>query len=180
MLSALLWGLCAGQPSTSVDSADPVIAVKGGELRGSLAGSGGAVFKGIPFARPPVGALRWREPAPAKPWTGIRDATAFGSPCVQGGAQGIGGSGDCLYLNVWTPEWPAKSRRPVMIWFHGGGELLQEYGPTLRRLETPTAGTCQCGPSSIRRSARISTSPMQAPWQRKDCGGRSAIFIPKS
>jgi para-nitrobenzyl esterase len=77
------------------------------------------VFKGIPFAQPPVGVLRWREPMPLKAWTGTRDAGAFSPPCMQSGAS----SEDCLYLNVWTPEWPAKSRKAVMVWFHGGGNF---------------------------------------------------------
>ena len=82
--------------------------------------SHGAVFKGIPFAAPPVGDLRWREPMPVKPWQGVRDATMFSSHCVQSGADV---SEDCLYLNVWTPEWPSKSRKPVMLWIHGGGNF---------------------------------------------------------
>jgi para-nitrobenzyl esterase len=90
----------------------PATVVTGGEIKGTILGAGGAVFKSIPFAAPPVGDLRWREPSPVKPWIGIRDATAFGSRCMQNGKEV---SEDCLYLNVWTPEWPAKSRRPVML-----------------------------------------------------------------
>ena len=57
---------------------------------------------------------------PVKPWTGVHDADAFPAPCAQGSA---GSSEDCLYLNVWTAEWPAKSREAVMVWFHGGGNF---------------------------------------------------------
>jgi para-nitrobenzyl esterase len=106
-------------------AADPVVAVTGGQIRGRLIPAGGAVFKGIPFAQPPVGDLRWREPAPVKKWAGIRDAGAFGAACIQLVAawnkqEAQGDREDCLYLNVWTPEWPTKSVRPVMVWLYGG------------------------------------------------------------
>ena len=97
-----------------------VVSVSGGKIRGAVLKDGGAVFKGIPFATPPVGDLRWREPAPAKQWTGIREATNFGARCMQAGT---GVSEDCLYLNIWTSEWPSRSRKPVMLWIHGGGNF---------------------------------------------------------
>ena len=111
--------ICAATAAYSADSG-PEVSVSGGKIRGSLASYGGAVFKGIPFAQPPTGELRWREPMPVKTWADVRDTTAFGSPCMQGGGNS---SEDCLYLNVWTPEWPAKSRKAVMVWFHGGGNF---------------------------------------------------------
>src|SRR5215469_3183500 len=70
--------ICAAAADTA-----PVVPVTGGQIRGSLLEKGGAVFKGIPFAQPPVGPLRWRESLLVKPWTGVRDATAFGPPCAQ-------------------------------------------------------------------------------------------------
>src|SRR5258708_25146278 len=83
------------------------VAVTGGQIQGAMLDKGGAVFKGIPYAQPPVGALRWREPVPVKPWTGLRDATAFGAICAQRprlipNAAEISKE-DCLFLNVWTP-----------------------------------------------------------------------------
>jgi len=101
----------------------PTVSLTGGQIHGSAVEKGGAVFKGIPFAEAPVGDFRWREPASVKAWTGVRDATAFGSPCAQnaGGRMQANSNEDCLYLNVWTPHWPARTRKPVMVWFHGGG-----------------------------------------------------------
>ena len=67
--------------------------------------------------------LRWREPLAAKPWTGVRDATAYGPACVQSGNLGAISSEDCLQLNVWTPKWPMHAPVPVMVWIHGGGNF---------------------------------------------------------
>jgi len=108
--------------------APPNAAVGGGLIRGTLLQQNGAVFKGIPFAQAPTGDLRWRPPTAVKPWTGVRDATEFGPPCAQNSGGHILESSreDCLYLNVWTPDWPVGSARPVMFWIHGGGN----YGGT--------------------------------------------------
>ena len=94
-------GLVSGVPSTSADV---------------------RVFKGIPFAAPPVGAQRWKAPQPAAKWDGVRQGDQFGPRCMQGG----GGQGaqamseDCLYLNVWTAAASASEKRPVMVWSYGG------------------------------------------------------------
>ena len=98
----------------------PQAAVSGGEIRGTLLSGGGASFLGVPFARPPVGPLRWREPMPVVPWTGVREATAYGSACAQMGRGGPSGSEDCLSLNLWTPAWPPTRSLPVMLWLYGG------------------------------------------------------------
>lgn len=102
------------------------VSVTGGQVRGATLEKGGAVFKGIPYAQPPVDDLRWREPMPVKSWKGVRDATAFGAICAQKPNTIVPNAAeiskeDCLFLNVWTPEWPSKSRKPVMVWIPGGG-----------------------------------------------------------
>lgn len=118
--------LAASVPASAADSG-PVVAVTGGRIRGAALLKSGAVFKGIPFAAPPVGDLRWREPMPVKPWSGVRDATNFGAPCAQNpyfirNAEEVSRE-DCLFLNIWSPEWPSKSRKPVMVWIPGGGNF---------------------------------------------------------
>ena len=85
------------------------------------------IYKGIPFAAPPVGRMRWREPQPAANWKGVRKATEFGARCMQGHVFGDmvfrdnGPSEDCLYLNVWSPAQSPKAHLPVMVWIYGGG-----------------------------------------------------------
>ena len=103
-----------------------------GRVRGATE-EGVHVFRGIPFAKPPVGDLRWRAPVPPDPWAGTREALAFGPCAVQSTVPGDRGeligiathevSEDCLYLNIWTPN-PDDARRPVMVWIHGGGNTL--------------------------------------------------------
>lgn len=106
----------------------PIVRVDGGDVQG-VAADGVESFRGIPFAAPPVGELRWRPPQKAAPWTGVREASDFGADCMQGrfGPPPSAGapparvpSEDCLYLNVWRPA-AATARLPVMVWIHGGG-----------------------------------------------------------
>jgi len=89
--------------------------------------NGVTVFKGIPFAAPPVDALRWKAPQPVTAWTNVRSALEFGPRCMQGNIYGDmifrdkGPSEDCLYLNVWTPAASPDAHLPVMVWVYGGG-----------------------------------------------------------
>ncbi|HWI59420.1 MAG TPA: carboxylesterase family protein [Bacillota bacterium] len=98
-----------------------------GTLEGTLEASGVRAFKGIPFAQPPVGQLRWQPPQPPKSWEGVRKASKFGPRAMQRplfgdmGFRSDGMSEDCLYLNVWTPAKSAKDRLPVLVYFYGGG-----------------------------------------------------------
>ncbi|MXZ70322.1 MAG: carboxylesterase family protein [Acidobacteria bacterium] len=103
-------------------SANAPISVTGGDVQGAATAANPDViaFKGIPFAAPPVGDLRWRPPAPVVSWTGVRDATATGPICVQNGGQDVTQDEDCLFLNVWAPR-ETTELRPVLFWIHGGG-----------------------------------------------------------
>ena len=103
------------------------VATEGGMVEGTVE-NGVTVYKGIPFAAPPVGDLRWKAPQPVRPWSGVKRTTAFAPACMQNGAANprIGApaievSEDCLYLNIWTPANSAQDKLPVLVWIYGGG-----------------------------------------------------------
>lgn len=103
----------------------PVVATDHGEVRGQ-ADALVTSYKGIPYAKPPTGGLRWKAPQPAAKWNGVRDATAFGGSCTQGSGWDPGYdkptlNEDCLYLNVYRPSRSTKKNLPVFVWNHGGG-----------------------------------------------------------
>jgi para-nitrobenzyl esterase len=120
VLVALLGAPLTAQ-SEAREASPPRLTIAAGKLEGFFdASAPGAIFKGIPFAQPPVGKLRWHEPVTVGGWSGVRQATAFAPACVQNGREGPSGAEDCLYLNIWTPKWPTLASHPVMLWLFGG------------------------------------------------------------
>jgi para-nitrobenzyl esterase len=119
---ALIVFIAVAAPSGARAQARLRVATDAGEIEGLWQG-GLRVFKGIPYAAPPVGDLRWRAPQAPPGWTGVRQAYAFGPACPQASSKDIvlaDMSEDCLTLNVWSPARSTGARLPVMVWVHGG------------------------------------------------------------
>src|SRR5471030_3210116 len=130
--AALLAGLLALIAGGPVASAQQLrheqVRTASGLVEGVISADGKVrTFKGIPFAAPPVGPLRWKPPAPAAAWTCVRNAAEYGPRCMQKPIfadmifHDTGPSEDCLYLNLWMPAAPTQSRLPVMVWIYGAG-----------------------------------------------------------
>ena len=121
------WLVLALLTLASSAAAQNTVQTAGGTVEGTTPAKGIRLFRGVPFAAPPVDELRWRAPQPVKPWTGVRTAKQFGPRCMQHAAFGdmgfrsSGVSEDCLYLHVWTPANSANEKLPVLVYFYGGG-----------------------------------------------------------
>lgn len=131
-------------PLMGILAQTPILNVEGGQIEGASGDvSGLAVYKGIPYAAPPVGDLRWKQPQSVVSWQGVRKCDKFGAASLQGD-QNVGSfywkefyqagnperSEDCLYLNVWTPAAGTDAKLPVIFWIHGGG-YMAGYGHEL-------------------------------------------------
>jgi para-nitrobenzyl esterase len=126
-MTTFLATACLVLSLTPAAAAADRVETKSGPIRGTLEGDGMRAFKGVPYAAPPVGPLRWQPPQAAVKWTDIRETTAFGAQCMQRRVfadmvfRASGTSEDCLFLNVWTPAKTDGERLPVLVYFYGGG-----------------------------------------------------------
>lgn len=139
----------SGQSATAALLSDP-IKIDSGYISGTIIGDAGKevrIYRGIPYAAPPVGDLRWKPPQPVTPWKGIRECAKFSLmmtqwfPSPQGGATDADMSEDCLYLNLLTPAKRTNQKLPVMVWLHGGGpDLGSGNGPEFNAPYLPQRG----------------------------------------
>ena len=156
------WGTCAVLALVSglAGFAQDEVKIDSGSLHG-VSQDGVVSFKGIPFAAPPVGNLRWKPPQPVQPWTGVRPAASFGADCMQAPWEPEGyrivttPSEDCLFINVWTPSLTATPKFPVMVWIYGGaytdgGGSVPAYDGSAICEARSRAGLLQLPPRTLR------------------------------
>jgi para-nitrobenzyl esterase len=120
LLTACGGGNSSTQPAGCLSTSATLVCTQSGQVQGLIEGNL-RVFRGIPYAAPPVGNLRWRPPAPPLAWSGIRDASMFGNMCPQMGSNQMVGNEDCLVLNIFVAVTPSAAKQPVIVFFHGGG-----------------------------------------------------------
>ena len=139
----------------------PEVRIGQGALRGHWE-SDAAVFRGIPFAEPPVGALRLVAPQPAGPWSGVRDAGSFGPPPPQAAFFGMdaeNSTDDWLTVNVWSPQLGPGARRPVMVWIQGGGYVIGMSSLPEYAMRPPTRPMFSAFCHRIQMPGRHSSAP---------------------
>ncbi|MGH2270830.1 carboxylesterase/lipase family protein [Anaerohalosphaeraceae bacterium U12dextr] len=132
VFAVIVWGCSRSFETTAaIPIVDSQVTVTGGVIEGTVEKNGIRVFKGIPFAAPPVGPLRWKAPQPVIPWEGIRQTKKFAPSPMQNSFIPVWFMGvpnhfseDCLYLNIWTPARDKGERLPVMVWIYGGAFSL--------------------------------------------------------
>lgn len=140
-ISAILVAACMLLPVTvwtapRDNSGTNIVSIESGQVQGAI-DNGVVAFKGVPFAAPPLGPLRWRSPQPVTPWSGVRSAANYGSDCLQepfpSDAAPLGGpiNEDCLYVNVWKPATASSHKLPVMVWIYGGGFVNGGSSPSV-------------------------------------------------
>ena len=119
-IASLFSSATSGQITGCASNGADVVCTQHGAVRGVVQG-GTLAFKGMPYAAPPVGPARWKPPAPAARWDGVRDGSRYGAMCPQIVGEEVKGDEDCLYINVWRPREKPGRPLPVMVWLHGGG-----------------------------------------------------------
>lgn len=133
-------GCGGGSPTTTppptCTNTPTIKCTQSGAVQGVASGNLYA-FRGIPYAAPPVGNLRWKVPQPPVSWQGVRDASTFGNVCPQINGAGYAGNEDCLVLNVFVSQTPPNQTQPVMIFFHGGGNVSGDTQFTPTNLDAP-------------------------------------------
>ena len=172
--AALLSVLCMACTTTRTDdSAMPVISIEGGDIQGVLSEDGNTeIYRGIPYAAPPVDSLRWKAPAPVVAWEGVKVCDTFGNAAMQAAhdpndgnygteffAQDASFSEDCLNLNVWTPRGAsgnAEKKLPVAVWVHGGA-FTGGWG--FATISTACTGTSPTTRDGAWKSKAVPSSP---------------------